>query len=481
MSPAIATVVYSLLIVGLFWLDRDKKARTSVGLWIPVVWFSLACSRSVGQWLQVNSIDSPDQVLEGSPVDRLVFTGLLAVGLIVLVRRGQRVGRFLQANAIILLFFFYCAVSLLWSDYPDVAFKRWTKALGDLVMILIVLSDREPTAALKRLLARATFVLIPLSILLIKYFPNLGRGYGVWLGEVHYSGVTTNKNALGVICLIFGLGSVWRFLAAYRDRNCTGRTRRLIAHGIILSMVLWLFWIANSMTSISSFLMASTLLLWANSRAASRRPALVHFLTATMLAVSVAVLFFGVSPSVLGTMGRNPTLTDRTEVWSVCLSLVQNPVLGTGFESFWLGPRLEKMWSMYWWRPNEAHNGYLEIFLNLGWVGVAWLVVIIATGYRRVFRVWRSNVSTGSLVLAYFFMGLVYNFTEAAFLRMMAPAWIFFLFAMTSLPEAPSPKIPEISDSDRTRNGGAFKLRETQASRDTEKGDRSHQLAGTRG
>ena len=61
MSPAIATVVYSLLIVGLFWLDRDKKARTSVGLWIPVVWFSLACSRSVGQWLQVNSIDSPDQ------------------------------------------------------------------------------------------------------------------------------------------------------------------------------------------------------------------------------------------------------------------------------------------------------------------------------------------------------------------------------------------------------------------------------------
>ena len=149
------------------------------------------------------------------------------------------------------------------------------------------------------------------------------------------------------------------------------------------------------MTSISSFLMASTLLLWANSRAASRRPALVHFLTATMLAVSVAVLFFGVSPSVLGTMGRNPTLTDRTEVWSVCLSLVQNPVLGTGFESFWLGPRLEKMWSMYWWRPNEAHNGYLEIFLNLGWVGVAWLVVIIATGYRRVFRVWRRQPRAG--------------------------------------------------------------------------------------
>jgi len=481
MPATIAPVVYFLLIVGLFWLDRDEKVQTSKALWISVAWFSLACSRPVAQWLQVSAIDSPDQVLEGSPLDRLVFTGLLVVGLIVLFSRGQRIGRFLSGNAPILLFFLYCAMSLLWSDYPEVAFKRWAKSLGDLIMILIVLSDREPTTALKRLLSRTTFVLIPLSVLFIKYYPNLGRGYGVWLGEVHYTGVTTNKNTLGVICLIFGLGSVWRLLATYRDRNGAGRTRRLIAHGIVLSMVFWLFWVANSMTSITSFLMASTLLLWANSRASIRNPVIVHLLIAVMIAVSASVVFLGVSPGVLKTMGRNPTLTDRTEIWTVCLSLVQNPVLGTGFESFWLGPRLEKMWSMYWWRPSEAHNGYLEIFLNLGWVGVAWLVVIVATGYRRVFNVWRSNVSTGSLLLAYFFMGLVYNFTEAAFFRMMAPAWIFLLLAMTSLPDAASPQISEISGPDRTRNGGAFKPREDHFSPETQRGDRPNQLAGIRG
>ncbi len=307
MPAAIAPVVYFLLIVGLFWLDRDEKVQTSKALWISVAWFSLACSRPVAQWLQVSAIDSPDQVLEGSPLDRLVFTGLLVVGLIVLFSRGQRIGRFLSGNAPILLFFLYCAMSLLWSDYPEVAFKRWTKSLGDLIMILIVLSDREPTAALKRLLSRTTFVLIPLSVLFIKYYPNLGRGYGVWQGEVHYTGVTTNKNTLGVICLIFGLGSVWRLLATYRDRNGAGRTRRLIAHGIILSMVFWLFWVANSMTSITSFLMASILLLWANSRASIRNPVIVHLLIAVMIAVSASVVFLGVSPGVLKTMGRNPT------------------------------------------------------------------------------------------------------------------------------------------------------------------------------
>jgi len=434
----------------------------------------------LSQWLQAPALGA-EEILEGSPIDRLVYTGLLAVGLIVLVIRGQRVGKFLRANALILLFFLYCAVSLLWSDFPDVAFKRWTKALGDLVMVLIVLTDHEPTAALKRLLARMTYVLIPLSILFIKYYPSLGRGYGIWQGEVGYTGVSTNKNTLGVICLIFGLGTMWRILATYRDRNCEGRTRKLIALGVILSMALWLFWIANSMTSLGSFLMASTLFLAANSRAAIRRPAVVHLLTAVMLVISASIVFLGVSPGVLETVGRNPTLTDRTEVWGVLLGLVRNPFLGTGFESFWLGPRLEKMWSVYWWHPNEAHNGYLEVFLNLGWMGVALLVVVIATGYRTVFRAWRNNVSTGSLKLAYFFMGLVYNFTEAAFFKMMAPAWIFFLFAITDVPEGPYPKIPEVSNSDRRKKEKAFDLLETRSADHTEKDSRSNQLAGIRG
>src|SRR6266403_811469 len=198
MPPAIATIVYSLL--------------------IPVVWVSLACSRSPGQWLQMNAVPSPDQVLEGSPFDRLAYMLLLAAGLIVLVTRGQRVGKFLRANAVVLLFFLYCAVSILWSDYPDVAFKRWTKALGDFVMILVVLSDRDPSAAVKRLLARTTYILIPLSILFIEYYPKIGMVYDVGNHKAYYTGVSEDKNNMGVVCLLFGLGAVWRLLADYQAR-----------------------------------------------------------------------------------------------------------------------------------------------------------------------------------------------------------------------------------------------------------------------
>lgn len=410
-------------------------ARTSAALWLPTVWFSLACSRTVAQWLQVGPPESIDQYLEGNPVDRAVYTALLLVGIVVLLNRRTQVGMILRANWPILGFFLYCAVSFLWSDYPSVAFKRWIKALGDLVMVLIVLSDREQLAAIRRLLARTAYTAIPLSILLIKYYPALGTMYSPWGGRVVYMGVTVNKNALGAICVCFGLGSLWRFITAYQGRSSPRRTQALAAHGVVLIMVVWLLSITHSMTASFSFLMAGTLLITTNSRAVIRRPLVVHALGAAMLVISASVLFLGVSPNTLKVIGKDPTLTDRTELWTVLLSLVRNPWFGTGFDSFWLGPRLQKIWSVYWWAPNEAHNGYIEVFLNLGWIGVALLAVVLVCGYRSVFTGWQRNAQLGSLRIAYFMVGLVFNFTEAAFFKMLAPVWIFFLLAITSVPE----------------------------------------------
>jgi exopolysaccharide production protein ExoQ len=435
MPPWIGAVVFSVVIVALYWLNRDPSGRTSKALWIPTIWFLLAASRSVTQWLGISPIvTSVDQVLEGSPIDRMVFTGLIAAGMVVVVTRWRDVATILRANRPIVVFFAYCAVSLFWSDFQEVSFKRWTKAVGDFAMVLIVLSDPDPIAAVKRLLARASFLLVPLSVLIIKYYPELGKGYGRWDGVAFFTGVTTNKNALGVICLFLGLAALWRILAVRREREHPRRGRWLIVHGTILLMVFWLFWKANSMTSLSCFLVG-IVLLFVTRGGEARRPALVHVLVAGMVAFTGAVAFLGLSPELLTSIGRDPTLTDRTEVWSVAIGLIDDRLIGTGFESFWLGPRLEAMWNAYSWQPNQAHNGYLEIFLNLGWVGVALLALVIGTGYRAVLAGYRQNPSMGSLMLAYFVIGVVYNFTEAAFFRIMAPAWILFLLAITRTPE----------------------------------------------
>jgi len=460
MPPHIATVVFAFVILGLFWLDREREAKLSAALWIPTVWVFLAASRSVAQWMSlgqpVDLQNLTEQVMEGSPTDRLVYTGLLVIGLAVLVGRGRRVGRIVRSNGPILLFFLYCALSLLWSDFPGIAFKRLTKALGDLVMMLVVLSEIDSYAAVKRLLARAGFVLVPISVLFIKYYPEFGKAYGQWDYKAVYTGVTGNKNTLGVICLFFGLASVWRLLAAYKEPKGATRKRVLIAHGIVLAMVLWLLWMANSMTSLMCFLMASGFLLVTNSALVRRKPGSVHILVLALLCISASVLFLGAMPGMLETIGRDPTLTDRTLIWSTILPLVKNPILGTGFESFWLGPRLAEIWAKFPWQPFEAHNGYIEIFLNLGWSGIALLAVVIGAGYRTVVAAFRRNSMMHSVLLSFFVVGLVYNFTEAALFRMMAPAWIFLLLAMVRVPELPGSKTPALQNSVPQQNGSEW-------------------------
>ena len=173
--------------------------------------------------------------------------------------------------------------------------------------------------------------------------------------------MTTNKNTLGVICLIFGLASLWRVISIYKT-SAHLRIRPLSPHIAMLLMVAWLFWKANSMTSMASFLLAGSVLVLANVRSAIRRPLVLHLCVFVMVTACICILFLGIGAGVLTTVGRNPTLTDRTAVWALILQFAGNPILGTGFESFWLGPRLARIWSVYAWGPTEAHNGYIESF-----------------------------------------------------------------------------------------------------------------------
>jgi exopolysaccharide production protein ExoQ len=450
MIPQVATFVCFAGILGLFVLDRDKGAKTSFALWIPVLWLSVSASQMLTEWLALLGLMHPapqtgtaGALLEGSPPDRYFLTILVILALGVLVSRARKVGALLKSNAPILLFFAYCGLSIIWSDYPDVSFKRWIKAIGDVAMVLIILTDIEPFVAIKRVLSRSGFVLVPVSVLLIKFYTNLGRSWNEW-GGITYRGVATSKNELGGMCLLFGLGSMWRICLALRGGNGKRRFGPFIANTVLLLMVLWLFWKANTITALSCFLMASTLIVVTSIPMLAQRRWIIHVLVVAMLGVAFAALFLNVGSGLVETVGRDTTLTGRTTLWNLVLGMTGNPLLGTGFESFWLGPRLESLWNVFWWHPNEAHNGYIEVFLNLGWIGLCLLALLVVTGYRNVMKALRQDTDMGSLRLAFFFTAIAYNFTESA-IRIMHPIWIIFLFAIVVAPVAFVPKVtPEV-------------------------------------
>jgi exopolysaccharide production protein ExoQ len=433
MPPLVATAACVVLIVGLLRLDRDGAGRASPALWIAVTWMFIGGSRMASQWLGIEPLDAMDVTLEGSAFDRVVLMGLLVAGLIVLAGRAERVGAVLRANKLLVAFFGYCIVSILWSDFPFVAFKKLTKGIGNLTMVLVILSDPRPAAAIRRFLAWSGFLLLPLSVLLIKYYPALGRVYNPWSWEAYFTGVSADKNGLGGICMIVGLASLWRIIEERRQKRDAPQKGPLLAHALVLVMAIWLFGKADSSTAIACFLLGAALVI-ITTRFVGGEPAHVHGIVAAVaMTVLLGVLFPNGYTYVVEALGRNTTLTGRTEIWDDLFRMNFNPLVGTGFESFWLGERADYMANRYYFHPNQAHNGYIEMYVNLGLIGVVFLVLLMASGYRRIAAAYRDNTGFGTLRLALFVSAAVYNVTEATF-KVMHPVWIVFLLVIAAPP-----------------------------------------------
>jgi exopolysaccharide production protein ExoQ len=428
MSQQIATIVVSIVIIGLFVLDRDGKARTSKALWVPFIYLLIICSRPVSWWLGVTP---PDAAMYGdgiysSPIDQALSLGLLALGLMILIARKRKVGLILRRNGPILLFYSYAALSILWSDFPYATFKHWTKAVADVVMILIVWTEVDPAIAIKQLLTRAGFILIPLSLLFSKYYPDLGRAFNKdW--QTIYNGVTETKNSLGVICLVFGLTSLWCFLGALGDRKSPVRRRHLLAHSIMMGAVVMMLVMSNSMTATVNLVLSGVVMVVLSRRLPGANSTRVHFVVAAVMC-SVLVPMF-IAPSLVQSLGRDTTFSGRTAIWHILPTFVRNHWLGAGYETFLMGPRLVQLKAIIDKTFQEAHNGYLEVWLNLGWIGVSLFALLVVTGYRNAVAAYRRDPAVGRLRLALFTAVMIEGLTEAPF-RMMSPTWFLLLWAM---------------------------------------------------
>jgi exopolysaccharide production protein ExoQ len=456
MSPTLALWIFIVGAAGLFYLDRDESVRASKALWVPIIWLSIAGSRSPFAWFGMGAPpEIPGQLPESSAPDQLFAATLMLLGLVVLIRRSQEVTSLLKANWPITLYFSFCLISLVWSDFPLWGLKRWVRALGDLIMVLIVLTDPQPIAAFKRLFSRVGFVLLPASILLIRYYPGLGTGWDPWGQVQQFVGVTTNKNVLGNLVYLIGLGALWQILSLVRDKEQPNRGRRLLAHCTLLAFGIYLLRMANCATATACFVLGVGLMLAISRPFFRQRPAAVHALVLTLALVGGVGYLFGAKAAITEALGRKPDLTGRTVIWEIVIQMAPNPVGGAGFETFWIGPRVAQAYSLIGGldRTNEAHNGYIEVYLNLGLLGLGFIALLLGQGYLKVVSAFRRDPALGGLLIAYFVTEVTYNITEAGF-RMLHLEWFFLLLSIVtasrviSLAETPSESGRELANPD---------------------------------
>ena len=433
MPPINALLLCLGFIAWLFYRNSERRAGVSLALWIPLAWLFIVSSRPVSLWIGIGRTEyTSEQLLDGSPLDSVVFLALIVAGAIVLVRRRLNWAALFRRNRWLFVFFIYLGLSVVWSEYPFVSLKRWIKDLGNVIMVLVVLSDHNPIQAVRFLLARCCYLLLPLSIIFIKYFPDLGRYYDRWIGTAYYCGVTTDKNMLGMTLFACSLALIWMLLQPDRKRTrAQARTDRIILV-LMAGMTYWLLQQAHSATALSCTLLGA-LVIW-GTRFARIRTHLGVYGAAAGVFILLMQLTFNLSEIVAQALGRDMTFTGRTDIWSALLKEGTNPLFGAGYYSFWLGDRIERLSASYFYHLNEAHDTYLETYLNSGLIGVALLFAVLLSAGIWIKREAMKSEPFGAFRLACFIPMLLYGITEA-FMNRLGFLWFLFLLIVMDYPK----------------------------------------------
>jgi O-antigen ligase len=326
----------------------------------------------------------------------------------------------------------YCGISILWSDYPYVSFKRWTKDIGNIAMVMVVMTEADPVEAFKALLRRIAYLAVPLSIVFIKYFGDLGRQFTRG-GEMMFVGATTHKNSLGILCAILIIMFVWHLIHTPRAATQWERRDRRI-HMLLVLMMVWLMYIANSATSVMCCGIGLAVVFGMELPVMQRNLRHIGAVVVSLLVIGFLLQYsLDIWQVILTGLGRDATLTGRTVLWEQVLAMGASPLIGTGYDSFWLGKRVERFWEMYYWKPNQAHNGFLEIYLNLGWIGVLLLTGIIVSTYRKIAARMVRHDPYQILRMSLYVLVIVSNLTEAYF-KNIAEVWFIFLLIAIEYP-----------------------------------------------
>jgi exopolysaccharide production protein ExoQ len=427
-------------------LDFRQGRQFSSGAWISLIWIAIGASRPIASWVHPNMFVAFSQdigwaqgsieTVQNNPLDRNILIVLMVLGLVALISRRDQFQLNLSDNSWLIAFFALCLISIFWSEYPGIILKRWIRLAGDVIVILLILSETDPQETIYRIIRRMAILFLPLSILLIKFYGQLGRAYTLQ-GTQMWVGVTGHKNQLGMLCAITGIVLVWRNLTKWPkvDWLDTG----------LLALAVYLLLGSRSSTSAIVFLLGNFLLVLQFRMKGDVRKlnrAIIIGLILLLIFQGVVIFFLDQSlmPAFFSAAGRDSSLTGRVPLWQKLIAMGgRAPLLGCGFTCFWLDiDRVAEIWKTVGWAATSAHNGYLEIFLDLGIVGLIILFFLLAQTYRNIMRSFQDNPELGKLKLVLFAMVFFHNFTESTLAKANSLLWLLFLLSSIVVRTKPS-------------------------------------------
>jgi exopolysaccharide production protein ExoQ len=317
-------------------------------------------------------LDPEETPTEGTPLWRLILTICYLGVVIVLIPWYRETLYVLRRNWPVVALVLFAMLSSLWAGMPDLVLRKSIGIVGT-TLFGIALAVRFSFQEQLRMLSWLFRIIAVLSLGCIVSLPSIGISKeGEWMGVFSY------KNALGSMMALSILVE-WQLKAD----GPVSRILRILS--LLLAAVLLVF--SDSITPAIALVAAVVLMeVYKFAALRLRMPLYAIVVTSAIVVAASCGLVAANADGVAAVVGRSSNLTGRTEIWNLVISFIpERALVGYGYSGFWLGAspesfvinRAMKGWVMY------AHNGFLEMALNLGAVGLTVTLGILAIGVKR--------------------------------------------------------------------------------------------------
>jgi exopolysaccharide production protein ExoQ len=341
---------------------------------------------------------------------------------ILILTRWKRVLGAARAVWPIILLAGMAPLSVAWSVLPGVSWRRSIVFVGWTVTA-VYLGERYTMEKLGRLIAQAISIMMVASIAFYFVAPQyvLDPSHpGAW------KGLSAHKNFFGAHMAIL---IILLWLIRFRQLPWL--------RWVLLGMACLMLFLSQSSTAIvvcGLVIAAGPLWRFARMKNSQRLPA---YIIGGGILVLAGYFLATNTTALLQTLGRDSTLTGRTKLWPLLVEAIEKrPFLGYGYDIFFEGLKGESLNVVIksgWFAP-EAHNGFLELALGLGLVGLAVFLCLFVQSFSRAIKYTRFDTTpVGFWPVTFFSFILLHNITESDLLTRSGFSFLIFTAISTSL------------------------------------------------
>ena len=352
---------------------------------------------------------------EGDPVRQTLLVGLFLLSIPVFIARRRQIAQIILSAPSFLLLMAWCIFSVFWSDVADFAIRR---LIGTMLAagLTLVASSLSPSQLIAILLIGTGTVMVVDYLGLYLVSERALDHEGSW------KGLHMHKNIAGCFSAVAAL--LWLFVGYAR------RTGWLITGGIAWALYSWFTGSKTSFGMLLAVIPIGLMFNWGLKRGFDRRLLIFLLLASVVLLPPITMVILACVELM------DLTFTGRTEIWTfVWDSVLQTPLLGVGYGSFWaVGDTSASLVRANEWvaQYSEGHNGYLDVLVTVGFVGLCLTLAAFGETYRKLshYSAPSTDAATREVLLCAFVsltFGILHNSLELTLLQGLNPLWTLML------------------------------------------------------